>query len=354
MVSHQWLWEALRNGKDDVVISRLVPPDWDWNQVHPSLGTPLMAIVPDGLRLSSNTSRTAPIWKLIRFCMAQGADPRKVAHHLENSRSTWGSEGTAYPKLDAVDRSGHSALSLVFSFRRACCKFEKEYAAQIANADQMLSVFAEFVPEEDPVVLVPEGTVEMWEQLLADESCADVELEVSGVCADSTSGTSGTSGTLRAHGAVLRSASPVLNALLSAPMKEGRSGHIRVEGVTLEAARLFLRLMYTGNSPDTPSMVVLLGALDLAHRWQVPHIVAMAENELVAMVSPETLGELCEAALLKALPKLRSACRCFALTTPDVESAISREDFPTRAQRELRHLLHPATSKRRRSTSDGQ
>lgn len=25
----------------------------------------------------------------------------------------------------------------------------KEYAAQIANADQMLSVFAEFVPEED-------------------------------------------------------------------------------------------------------------------------------------------------------------------------------------------------------------
>lgn len=50
-------------------------------------------------------------------------------------------------------------------------------------------------------------------------SCFSVQ--VSGVCADSTSGTSGTSGTLRAHGAVLRSASPVLNALLSAPMKEG-------------------------------------------------------------------------------------------------------------------------------------
>ena len=127
------------NGKDDVVISRLVPPDWDWNQagpkslrrrndrmqqnghghhetfgsfgftqrsqrsfdskkllkglfsrkpwdlmlktsvstqcfcqqspfdkgpgeVHPSLGTPLMAIVPDGLRLSSNTSRCDWLW----------------------------------------------------------------------------------------------------------------------------------------------------------------------------------------------------------------------------------------------------------------------------------------------------
>ncbi len=30
-------------------------------------------------------------------------------------------------------------------------------------------------------------------------------------------------------------------------------------------------------------MAVLLGALDLAHRWQVPYIVAMAENELVGM-----------------------------------------------------------------------
>lgn len=42
------------------------------SEVHPSLGTPLMAIVPDGLRLSSNQTRTAPIWKLIRFCMSQG------------------------------------------------------------------------------------------------------------------------------------------------------------------------------------------------------------------------------------------------------------------------------------------
>jgi len=48
---------------------------------------------------------------------------------------------------------------------------------------------------------------------------------------------------------------------------------------------------YTGNSPDTPSMVVLLGALDLAHRWQVPHIVAMAENELVAMATWTALSE---------------------------------------------------------------
>jgi len=208
----------------------------------------------------------------------------------------------------------------------------------------MLSVFAEFVPEEDPVVLVPEGTVEMWEQLLADEKgCADVELEVLAACAQESSGT------LRAHGAVLRSASPVLNALLSAPMKEGSTGHIRVEGVGLEAAKLFLRLMYTGSTSDTPSMAVLLGALDLAHRWQVPYIVAMAENELVGMVTTETLGELCEAALLKTLPKLRSACRCFALTNPDVESTINQNDFPTRAQRELRHLLHPATSKRRRT-----
>eukprot|EP00438_Fugacium_kawagutii_P026216 Skav225071 [mRNA] locus=scaffold4576:45540:50132:- [translate_table: standard] len=185
----------------------------------------------------------------------------------------------------------------------------QEYAAQIANADQMLSVFAEFVPaeegrhchggevsnDEDPEVLVPEGTVEMWELLLKDEKgCADVKLEVSTADDGSQEGSS----TLRAHSAVLRSASPVLNALLTAPMKEGatrvgvldvwvlwwvvvgRSGHIRVDGVSLEAARL-----YTGCTGEVaPSMAELLGALDLAHRWQVPQIVSRAENELVQMV----------------------------------------------------------------------
>lgn len=42
-----------------------------------------------------------------------------------------------------------------------------------------LSHLVKYSFSQDPVVLVPEGTVEMWEQLLADEkSCADVELEV--------------------------------------------------------------------------------------------------------------------------------------------------------------------------------
>ncbi|CAJ1435220.1 unnamed protein product [Effrenium voratum] len=340
MVSHQWLWEALRNGKDDVVISKLVPMDWDWNQVHPSLGTPLMAIVPDGLRLSSNTASAAPIWKLIRFCMAQGADPRKVAKNLENSRSTWGSEGTAYPRLDAVDRSGHSALSLVFAFRRACCKFEKEYASQISNADQMLSVFAEFVPHEEPVVNVPEAVVEMWERLCADEDSADVQLEVVEKETEPQ--------TLRAHGSVLLTASPVLKALLLAPMKEGRTRNIRVEGVTVESTKLFLQLMYTGVTELEVRASVLLGVLDLAHRWQVPHLVHMAERSLVEMVGLETLGELCEAGVLKQLPKLRSACRCFALMNPEAESVVNSDSFPPRAQRELRAVLGADPAKRQR------
>lgn len=46
---------------------------------------------------------------------------------------------------------------------------------------------------------------------------------------------------------------------------------------------------YTGSPSMRPSMGVLLGALDLAHRWQVPHIVVMAENLLVEMVPRMTL-----------------------------------------------------------------
>lgn len=93
----------------------------------------------------------------------------------------------------------------------------------------MLSVFAEFVPCEEPTVLVPEATLELWEQLLHTAQGADLELLVEGEA-------------LRAHQAVLRSASPVVHALLSAPMKEQLSKSIEVDG-TLEGTKLFLRLM---------------------------------------------------------------------------------------------------------------
>ncbi|CAE7649800.1 unnamed protein product, partial [Symbiodinium necroappetens] len=107
-------------------------------------------------------------------------------------------------------------------------------------------------------------------------------------------------GVVYAHSLVLKAVSPVLKALLSSPMLEGATGVIQVEGVSVASVHLLLQLLYTGTTPDSdhdPS--VLLGTLDLAHRWQAAHVVDIVEGALVKKIKLENLGAFCETALLK-------------------------------------------------------
>jgi len=236
----------------------------------------------------------------------------------------WGGDGGKFPRIEPVKHAGHSAISLVFAVLSVCMSYEKEYAAQIKNAHKMLQAFSEFVPPcEGTRVSVPEAVVEIWESALRDERRTDVELHVSG--AES----------LRAHSLVLASASVVLEASLASPMREGQTGVIQVDGVSLDSLRLVLQLIYSGTICDEPGVATLLGALDLAHRWQVGHVVLMAERALANSVAPDNIAELCEAALLKDLPVLRAACRSLVGASSEVQAALERGDFPPAVLREL-------------------
>lgn len=325
--SYNWLWQALYNINADIVLSKLVPEDWDWNQVHATYGTPLMAMINEGIRLSTNSCDNAPVWRLVRSCMARGADPRKEVQNISGSCCGWGDANGIFPKLEHIKSSGHSALSLVFAIRAACHKHEKEYKVQIATANKMLNVFTEFVPQHDaPRVSLLEAVVETWETMLADERTTDVELKVAG-------------GTVRAHGAVLRAASRVLDAALSSPMCEGATGSIKVEGASMDSVKLLLQLIYTGSTSIELSTPVLLGTLDLSHRWQIHHVVSMVERTLIGMIQPDSLGELCEAAVLKELPALRAACRSFVSSNNEAKAVLEKGNLPPRATEELKAAL---------------
>lgn len=326
---HRWLWDALWNLNADIVTSKLVPHDWDWNQVHPIHGTPLMAIANEGVRLRGNTSDEAPVWSLLRWCLSQGADPRREASGVSGTSGGWGDPDTPFPKLEPVKHAGHSAISLVIALELNCRKHEKEYDAQIKNARKMLQVLAEFVPRwEGSHVPIPEAVVDIWEAALHDESRADVELRVTGACGRHA-------GTVRAHALVLTRASPVLEAALCSPMREGQTGLVQVESTSVEAVRLLLQLMYSGTIWEDPEVSVLLGTLDCAHRWQVGHVVAMAERALATKVTAETFGALCEAAVLKELPVLRTACRRVAVECAEVQGALERGEFGPTVSREF-------------------
>jgi len=319
-----------------------------------------MAIINEGIRLSTNSCESSPFWKLVRGCMANGADPRKEASAVSGIVCGWGDASGTFPKLEHVKPSGHSALSLVFQIRTACQKHEKEYKVQITTANKLLAVFTEFIPPGDSHrVSVPESVVDAWESILLDEGSHDVELTVVGCCGKSKRGAkelqdSG-GGTLGAHAAVLRPHSPVLSAALSSPMQEGQTGRIQVEGVSLESTKLLLQLMYTGSTSVDLTAGLVLGTLDLAHRWQISSVIAMTERALTGMLSLETLGDLCEAAVLRELPKLRGACRSYVATSTEAQALLEKPDFPSRAKRELKasigagKALEPEAKRARRS-----
>jgi len=318
----------------------MVPVDWDWNQIHPVYGTPLMAIVKEGIRLNENSEDSAPVWRLLRTCLAAGADPRVEAKQVSGSIGWGGNE--QFPKIEAVKHEGHSAISLVLATMAACQKHQKQYTAQIANCEKMLKMFAGFVPKnEGNKVSVPEAVVDMWEAILEDEASCDVRLVIRGEAGrepsakgcDAATG----AGVLKAHRAVLRRASCVLDALLGSPMQEGKTGVINVDGVTYEAAKQVLQLIYTGTISDEPKAAVMLGVIDLAHRWQVAHVVDMAERALINLVNLESLGEICEAAVLKELPALRAACKRFAADESNMNKLSGiRDSLPMAVMKELR------------------
>lgn len=340
--STRWLWDAFKNLDEDVIVSRLVPSEWDWNQVHHQYGTPLMAMVEEGIRLGENNDHNRPFWRLLRYCLGQGSDPRTEVRNVTGTVCGWG--GTElFPKLPLVKCEGHSGISLVYAVQARLKEHAKQYDAQLKNTRTMLKIFADFVPQgKVKKVSVHEKVVDTWEAFMNDERFGDIELDVIAPKACN-------SGKIKANSGLLRTVSFVLDATLSSPMRERETGIIKVEGVSVEAVRLFLYLVHTGTTTAELEPTLLLDCLDIAHRWQVNHVVDMVENALIGLVNARILLPCFEAALRKDLPALRIACKSFAAQAGKDATALERklEDL----QASVSSLAHGTPDKKRQRRS---
>jgi len=225
-------------------------------------------------------------------------------------------------------------------------------------------------------VSVAEGVVELWESLLSDTESADVTICVGSgnseveAANERSEERAGDLEHIPVHGVVLCNSSPVLRAMLcTTGMREGARKLIRVKDCSATALRLLLALIYTGTIGTCdmePTPELLLAALDLAHRWQVLHIVQMIATGLQRHLSLDCFEPILDAALRFELQALLSACRAFAskhagilrirmgdasvptLTSPSVRAEVARILGDTPGAASSCEIL-PNPQKRRRS-----
>jgi len=248
---------------------------------------------------------------------------------------SYGDHDRLTPKINPECHSGHSALSLALAIRRKLLLSDCEHE-YVRRVDGLLSVFSE--SSSCPrTVLVNANTADIWAAALDDTEHSDVELRIG-------------QDIVKAHAVVLCNASPVLKAMLSAPMLEARSRIIPVPDVSIEALRYLLALIYTGSwEGQEPSSISQLEALDLAHRWQLKHVVEGLEAALAALVpremqalSPEQqvtlLDKVLEAAVLKELLELRVLCQQLFSTGPHFESAFTQGNFGEASAKYIRKI----------------
>lgn len=375
MKEHEWLWQALRLGQHDLVTA-LAPREFDWKSCHPWYGTPLMATVHNAVVCPGGKQEEERSHELIRWCMAMGADPRGVAGRAEamsvglppsppgpgwkvyddNGHIWWQYDGMlglfwcedskktdsdSYScpggdpamKIMAEEHSGHSAISLILAIKRKLDLWNPMYKKYSERIDKLASVFAcGSVHLADNLMLVNKSIVQTWANALANDQFADVELQAQ----DGTS--------VWAHGVVLCSASEVLKATLSSPMREGQTQKVP-SNISQAALRHLVALIYTGCPDKEYSISVHLEALDLAHRWQLDHVVEALETKLVKEVSAASklsvqdqlalIDHALESAVLKHLPNLRQACHRTVAASQCLRDAAMRNEFGCIASKDL-------------------
>lgn len=236
--------------------------------------------------------------------------------------------------IHSEPHDGHSAISLVLAIKKKL-KASPKLERFALNADRLLEMYSRFATP-CPTVSVMESAVDLWSCVLVDTNSADVRLE----CGAEE---------VRAHSLVLSKASPVLGAALQAPMLEGSSRVLQVPGVSSAAVQLVLDLAYTGQlSGASGGARTELEALDVAHRWQMQPVVRLLETLLAEQLREKAgsssleaslVSEILEAALLKDLKELVSACEWLVSESEDLRSHLSTGAFGPRASRHLqRHL----------------
>jgi len=324
--NQKWIWTALASGNAEIVEKNDPGPDFDWNGSSKTYGTPLMAVIFSGPRTSDRgctdlvTDSEAQFQircRLVRWMVIEkGADPKKEETAGCCADKSWSitDDAEVHSQTRTLSFRGHSAFSALLEVRMHMLAAEGDWRSDISRIDRILDVFSSTRPKEQmgaPSTLqVHEAVIDMWERYLEEDALKDLTLR----CRKGHD----VLGSVSVHSSLLASASVVVKAMISGPMREGATREVDVECRVVDM-KLLLSLIYTGSASaegdDAVGVDVMLGCLDIAHRWDIRHVVQMLIPQLCANVAVDNLEPVWEAAILKQQPELLSACRAFALNS---------------------------------------
>lgn len=266
-----------------------VPRHFDWSALHPKRNTTILVEALIGFPEAEEESRCLG---LIEWLVGSGAS---FSQKSGASTLTYTVRKCTDPSTKiAVPYKGHSALSFIAAWRQEM----------------------------------------IWEKFLHATASHDLTIETADGC-------------VTAHAQMLQEASPVVQAMLGAPMREQKTQHIQLPDTNSSAVTLFLETLYTCSAQGDPHYKTALAALDLAHRWQVEAVVAILADLMIEQIDEQSFGAIAEHAALKNLEPLKRACQNFGSQSAAIRDKIKKGEMPKAVQDLFEESSQPAKKRKR-------
>jgi len=245
--SLEWVWAAIASG--DLSAVRAAPPCFDMGSVHPLYGSVLTAFLPALLGLEGRFleggggDRARLMLDIVEELGNRGARPDAVIPSadivVKGLYQDWRLRGDLTP-MQAVIQMRNDLLRYKFTHPPPSAEDCDGASSDASVLSRLIDRYAALSAQAGSIraerSLVPEAVVQTWERCWQDRSSADVDL----VSPDGLS---------KAHSLVLCAASPVLAAMLSSSMLEGRARKIPVDSA-VRVVDMLLFVMYTGCLPE--------------------------------------------------------------------------------------------------------
>ena len=322
-------------------LRQFAPPGFDWNQELCDKHPPLFYAVDHKLaEISYCPAEREQRLRTIECLLQLGADPLRCTS--STATETFFDSSRKEETKVSVSCQDQSTISFIMAVLGELRKGKGgvDWTVTCSYLESILSLIKTTTAGKSHGIVVHQEVARMWESFREMTSTHNVIFESS-------------EGEVSAHDQVLMISSPVLKAMLETSMKEGSCRRIDIKDSSSRGISLFLDLLYTSSSAiadlDYKTMLV---ALDLAHRWQVQHIVDMLANSLQQEINAGSFGEIAESATLKSIEPLQKACITFGSKNADVQAMLEKNSFPPAVAKLMgmseADRAEATTSKRRR------